>query len=343
MATSQPPPSGDVSHSNASDTASDARSHTSKSAEPRSQAKPVIRPGDRIFSVTTLLAGILILLILAGVALFLLVQSFPVIEAQLNNPSKISGDGGFFLYVWPLIVGTLISAVISLVVATPFAIGVALFITHMSPRKLAPILGYVIDLLAAIPSVIYGLWGLALAGKLVPFYQWLAEYLGWIPIFAPDAQNTVSLTGRTMLTASLVLAIMVLPIITSLMREVFLQTPRLQTEAALALGATRWEMIRTAVLPFGASGMTSAIMLGLGRALGETMAVAMILSPGVLTASLILPGNQTIASEIAQNFPEAAGLRLSELIAIGLVLFVITLLVNMAARAIVNKTSVKGS
>ena len=153
----------------------------------------------------------------------------------------------------------------------------------------------------------------------------------------------MSNTGRTLLTASLVLSIMILPIITSLTREIFLQTPRLQEEAALALGATRWEMIRMSVLPFGKSGIASATMLGLGRALGETMAVAMILSPGLLTASLVVSGNQTIASEIAQNFPEAAGLRLSELITVGLVLFVITLLVNMGARAIVAKTSVKGS
>ena len=135
---------------------------------------------------------------------------------------------------------------------------------------------------------------------------------------------------------------MILPIITSLVREVFLQTPRLQEEAALALGATRWEMIRMAVLPFGISGIVSAVMLGLGRALGETMAVAMVLSSGGLIVSLLLSGNQTIAAEIAQNFPEAAGLRMSELISIGLVLFTITLIVNMTARWIVARTTVKG-
>ncbi|MGJ7559571.1 phosphate ABC transporter permease subunit PstC [Brevibacterium casei] len=296
-----------------------------------------------MFSTATLLAGILILLTLAGVALFLLAQSSDTIEAQISDPSSITGGRGFFAYVWPLIIGTLVSSAIALVVATPFALGIALFTTHMAPRRLAPALGYVIDLLAAIPSVVYGLWGLTLAGNLTGFYLWLSKWFGWIPIFAPDPDGGVSNTGRTLLTASLVLSIMILPIITSLTREVFLQTPRLQEEAALALGATRWEMIRMAVLPFGKSGIASATMLGLGRALGETMAVAMILSPGLLTASLVVSGNQTIASEIAQNFPEAAGLRLSELISIGLVLFVITLLVNMAARAIVAKTSVKGS
>ncbi len=307
------------------------------------QQKAVVRPGDRIFSAATLIAGILILVILAGVALFLLAQSKDTIAAQISDPSQITGGKGFFSYVWPLVIGTLISAAIALIVATPFSLGIALFTTHMAPRRLAPVLGYVIDLLAAIPSVVYGLWGIALAGNLTGFYLWLSTWFGWIPIFAPAADGSVSQTGRTLLTASLVLSIMILPIITSLTREIFLQTPRLQEEAALALGATRWEMIRMAVLPFGKSGIVSATMLGLGRALGETMAVAMILSPGVLTASLVVSGNQTIASEIAQNFPEAAGLRLSELITVGLVLFVITLLVNMGARAIVARTSVKGS
>ena len=313
-------------------------------AAPAKKAKgPVVRPGDRIFSFLALAAGVLILAILAGVAFFLFLQSTDTIKASFDDPSMITGGRGFFPYVLPLIIGTLISAIISLIVATPFAIGIALFTTHMAPRKLAPVLGYVIDLLAAIPSVVYGLWGLALSGSFVPLYEWLAKYLGWIPIFAPDADGAVSQTGRTLLTASLVLSIMILPIITSLVREVFLQTPRLQEEAALALGATRWEMIRMAVLPFGISGIVSAIMLGLGRALGETMAVAMVLSSGGLIVSLLLSGNQTIAAEIAQNFPEAAGLRMSELISIGLVLLTITLIVNMTARWIVARTTVKGN
>src|SRR5699024_7804859 len=147
---------------------------------------------------------------------------------------------GFFSYVWPLVIGTLLSAAIALVVATPFALGIALFTTHMAPRRLAPMLGYVIDLLAAIPSVVYGLWGIALAGNLTGFYLWLSQWFGWIPSVAPAADGSVSQTGRTLLTASLVLSIMI-PIITSLIREIFLQTPRLQEEGALALGATRRE------------------------------------------------------------------------------------------------------
>ncbi|GAA1110467.1 phosphate ABC transporter permease subunit PstC [Arthrobacter flavus] len=265
------------------------------------------------------------------VAVFLLVQAFPTFVA---DPADISGGSGFFSYIWPIVIGTVIAATIALILATPVGIGVALFISHYAPRRLAQGFGYLIDLLAAIPSVVYGAWGYAvLAPQLAVAYEWLANNLGWIPIFEGPASNT----GRTILTASIVLAVMVLPIITSLSREIFLQTPKLHEEASLALGATRWEMIKMAVLPFARPGIISAAMLGLGRALGETMAVALVLSGGALNASLIQTGNQTIAAEIALNFPEAFGLRLSELIAAGLVLFVITLAVNVIARWIISR------
>jgi phosphate transport system permease protein len=215
---------------------------------------------------------------------------------------------------------------------------VALMISHYAPRRLARPLGYVVDLLAAVPSVVYGLWGIGFLGpQLVPAYDWLAEHASFLPFFAGPA----STTGRTMLTAGLVLAIMVLPIITAITREIFAQTPPLQQEAALALGATRWEMVRMAVLPYARSGIVSAVMLGLGRALGETMAVAMVLSAtsGVVTFNLISSVNpSTIAANIANNFPEATGLGVNALIASGLVLFVITFAVNFAARAIVARS-----
>ncbi|MFC8039823.1 phosphate ABC transporter permease subunit PstC [Paenarthrobacter sp. NPDC057355] len=289
------------------------------------------RAGDKVFSGAAMAAGCLILAVLFGVALFLVVQAIPALTAP---PADIQGGHGFFAYIAPIVVGTLIAAVIALVIATPVAIGVALFISHYAPRRLAAGLGYVVDLLAAIPSVVYGAWGAAfLAKEISPAYDWLANNLGWIPIF----QGPASATGKTILTAGIVLSVMVLPIITSLSREIFLQTPKLHEEAALALGATRWEMIKMAVLPFGRPGIISAVMLGLGRALGETMAVALVLSSGVLTASLIQSGNQTIAAEIALNFPEASGLKVNTLIAAGLVLFVITLGVNMIARWIISK------
>ncbi|GAA1356208.1 phosphate ABC transporter permease subunit PstC [Arthrobacter rhombi] len=289
------------------------------------------RLGDKVFSTASMAAGILILVTLFAVALFLLLQAIPAFTA---DPADVSGGKGFFSYIWPIVIGTIIAAAIAIVLATPVGLGVALFISHYAPRRLAAPLGYVIDLLAAIPSVIYGIWGyLVLAPVLVPGYEWLNENLGFIPLFG----GPVSQTGKTMLTAGIVLAVMVLPIITSLSREIFLQTPGLHEEAALALGATRWEMIRMSVLPFARAGIVSAVMLGLGRALGETMAVALVLSTGNLIPSLVKSGNQTIAAEIALNFPEAFGLRMSELIAAGLVLFVITLAVNMIARWIIGR------
>lgn len=289
------------------------------------------RAGDKVFSGIALFAGCLILFVLFCVAVFLLWQALPTFAA---DPAEITGGNGFWTYIWPIVIGTLIAAAIALLIATPISIGVALFISHYAPRRLSQGLGYVIDLLAAIPSVVYGAWGMTvLAPALVGPYVWLAENAGWIPIFAGPASQT----GKTMLTAGIVLSVMVLPIITSLSREIFLQTPKLHEEAALAMGATRWEMIRMTVFPFARAGIISAVMLGLGRALGETMAVAMVLSGGGLIASLIQSGNQTIAAEIALNFPEAFGLRLAELIAAGLVLFVITLAVNMIARWIVSR------
>ena len=306
---------------------------TSAPSEPQAR-RPVRRPGDRIFAGGAKSAGIFILVILAGVTLFLLAESFPALSAPAE---ELPGGQGLVSYVWPLVFGTLLSAAIALLVATPLAVGIALFITHYAPRRLAQVLGYVVDLLAAIPSIVYGFWGIAwLAPRLVPFYRWLEENLGFIPLFA----GPVSATGRTMLTIGLVLAVMILPIVSAISREVFTQVPSLHREAALALGATRWEMIKMAVIPYGKSGVIGGAMLGLGRALGETMAVAIILSGSAagITFALISSANpQTIAANIALQFPESTGLDVNTLIASGLVLFLITLVVNMLARWIVNR------
>lgn len=293
------------------------------------------RLGDRIFSGSALTAGALILAVLAAVASFLVAQSIPAVTTSPDDISILSGEN-FFSYVGPLIFGTLWSAALALLMAVPVAIGIALFISHYAPRRLAAGLGYVIDLLAAVPSVVFGLWGgNTLAPAVQPFYAFLVDNFSWIPLFA----GPVSGTGRTIFTASIVLAVMILPIITALSREVFLQTPVLHEEAALALGATRWEMIRTSVLPFGRPGIISASMLGLGRALGETMAVAMVLSSsGVVSFALLTSTNpSTIAANIALSFPEAYGLNVNVLIATGLMLFAITLVVNSIARYIINR------
>ena len=296
------------------------------------------RRGDRVFSGTARAAGLLILVALAGVAIFLTVEGAPGLSAP---PSALGGADSFLSYVWPLVYGTIFAAVIALVIATPLSLGVALVISHYAPRRLAKSLGYVVDLLAAVPSVVYGLWGIGFLGtRLVPAYEWLDRNAGWVPFFA----GPPSTTGKTILTAGIVLAIMVLPIITAITREIFAQTPTLHQEAALALGATRWEMIRMAVFPYGRSGIVSAVMLGLGRALGETMAVAMVLSAtGVITLNMISSTNpSTIAANIALNFPEATGLQVNALIASGLVLFVITFGVNFAARAVVARSQQSG-
>lgn len=292
------------------------------------------RPADRVFSGAALTAGSLILVILAAVAIFLIAQSLPAFVA---DPSEIKGQPeSFWHYVGPLAFGTIWAAFLALIMAVPVAVGIALFISHYAPRRLAQGLGYIIDLLAAVPSVVFGLWGArVLAPALVPGYQWTADNLAWLPFFDEQASGT----GRTVFTVAIVLATMILPIITALCREVFLQTPRLHEEAALALGATRWEMIKMAVLPFGRSGIISASMLGLGRALGETMAVAMVLSPAILV-SFVLNGSQnpaTIPSNIALNFPEAHGVGVNVLMATGLILFVITFAVNSIARWVVSR------
>jgi phosphate transport system permease protein len=295
--------------------------------------RPPRRLGDRIFKGLSTGAGVLILVALAGVAVFLTSEGIPAFTAA---KSAIPGGSGIIGYIWPLVFGTILAAAIALAIAAPLSIGVALFISHYAPRQLAGPLGYLIDLLAAVPSVVYGLWGIFfLAPRMVPLFTWLSDHLGFIPFFAGPA----SATGRTMLTVGVVLAVMILPICTALCREVFLQTPRLHEEAALALGATRWEMIRMTVFPYARSGMVSAAMLGLGRALGETMAVAIILSAsGVVSFNMISDTNpSTIAANIALKFQEATGVEVNVLVATGLVLFVITFGVNFLARAIVGR------
>ncbi len=297
-------------------------------------SKPVLSLGDRVFSRSAIFAGSMILVTLAAVAIFLIVRSLPAFVATGETASLLTTN--FWSYVGPLIFGTVWAAVLALGLALPLAIGIALFISHYAPRQLAQLLGYVVDLLAAVPSVVFGLWGIGvLAPAAQPIYAWLNDNLGWIPLFG----GVVTGTGRTILTAAIVLAVMILPIMTAICREIFLQAPVLHKEAALALGATRWEMIRLSVLPFGRPGIISAAMLGLGRALGETMAVAMVLSAtGIVSFKLLTSENpSTIAANIALSFPEAYGENINVLIATGLILFIVTFLVNALARWIISR------
>ena len=239
-------------------------------------------------------------------------------------------------YVAPQLFGTVLAATVALAIALPLSMALAVFINFYAPKKISAIIAGLIDVMVAIPSVVYGLWGgLILLPILQPIMEFLATYFGWFPLFS----GPVSPIGRVIFSASVILAIMVILIITALCREVYARTPPLEMEAALALGATKWEMIKTVVLPFGRSGTVSAAMIGLGRALGETMAVAMVLSPGASYVwSLFQAGaHSTIASNIALQFPEADSNMAAALIFTGLVLFVLTLLVNSGARWMVAR------
>ena len=299
--------------------------------------KPTSQRGDRIFAGLARGAGVGIMVALAAVFIFLFVEGWSGLTAAEATYQPATN---FLGYIAPLVLSTILAALIALIVAVPFAVGIALFISHYAPRRLATPVAYVIDLLAAVPSVVFGLWGgRYLAHFLQPAHVWLSEKLGFLPFFGePPSPN-----GRSLFTAGIVLAIMILPIVTAISREVFAQTPRLHEEAALALGATRWEMVRYSVFPYARSGMVSGVMLGLGRALGETMAVAMVLavSPSATLNIIGTAAPATIASNIALNYKEATPSRQSLLIATGLVLFAVTFLINFAARWIVGRTDRK--
>jgi phosphate transport system permease protein len=283
-------------------------------------------------------AGAMVLVIIVAIAIFLVAKAVPALRANTANFFTYEGwfpnDPEPKFGIGALAFGTVLTSVLALLMAVPVALGIALFLSHYAPRRVGTVLGFLIDLLAAVPSVVFGLWGVGyLLGPVRDLSGWLNKYFGWIPIFGGEGPY-----GSSILLGSLVLAIMVLPIITSLSREVFLQTPTANEEAALALGATKWEMIRTAVLPYGRPGVIGAVILGLGRALGETIALAMTLSFAFkISFNIIENGGNTVAANIANSFGEANATGRGALIASGLVLFAITLIVNITARAIIYR------
>ncbi|MEU5876544.1 phosphate ABC transporter permease subunit PstC [Spirillospora sp. NPDC047279] len=309
-------------------------------AKHRATGRPMStgKAGDKIFSGAARGSGIFVLALMAAIAVFLIWKAVPALQkneasfltTEAWNPNATPPEFG----IAQLAFGTVVSSFLALLMAAPVAIGIALFIAFYAPRRMTGVLGFTVDLLAAVPSIVYGLWGLYfLSRHMEGVSAFLNTTLGWIPFFGGDSPGKNSI-----FTASIVLAIMILPIISSISREVFLQVPRPNLEAAQALGATRWETIRMAVLPYGRSGMIGASMLGLGRAMGETIAVAMVLTfvPGI-NIHLLEDGGATFASNIANSFAEAGETGRGALIASGLVLFVITLLVNMVARAVVAR------
>lgn len=296
------------------------------------------RFGDRVFRGVSRSTAVILVAALVAIALFLLDKAIPAISRDsrsfLSTRTWFPDDQPPVFGIAALLYGTLVTSVVATVLAVPVAVGVALALTQYVPRRLAGPIGYLVDLLAAVPSVVYGLWGLLyLVPAMIPLSRWLSTYLGWIPIFASDG-----VFGKSIFTASVVLAIMILPIIAAVSREVLVKAPQDHKEAAIALGATRWEMIRTAVLPYGRPGIIGAVVLGFGRALGETIAVALVLSANFeITARILAPAGNTVAANIANTFGEAGETGRGALVGSGLVLFAITLVANVAARAMVRR------
>ena len=294
--------------------------------------------GDRVYRWVTTLAALMIPALLGLVAVEIFRAGWPAFQAagvSFFTSSRWDPTRGIFGAA-PAIYGTLVSSAIALVIATPLAVGAAIFLSELAPRWMAQPIGFLMDLLAAIPSVVYGLWGIFVLEPLIrstvaPFLQ-DTLHLGDVPIFAGVSY------GPGMMAAGVILAIMILPYISAVTREVLLAVPRSQREAALALGATKWEMIRDAVIPGARSGIVGGIVLGLGRALGETMAVTMVIGNAPKISASLFSSGYTMASIIANEFSEAVSdAHLSALMAVGASLMVITLLVNVIARWLVSR------
>ena len=285
---------------------------------------------------TALAAGILILIAYFFVRLISearpALDKFGVFAFTFDNNWDVSRS----IYgALPLVVGTLITSAIALLIGVPVAVAAAVYLTELCPRRARQPLTILLELLAAVPSVVYGLWGVfVLIPKLKPAEAWFGRTFDWVPFVGPDV------AGPNYFIAGLILAIMILPIVSAISREVIATVPDAQKEAALALGATRWEMIRMAVLPYSRSGIVGGAMLGLGRAIGETIAITLVIGNAPQIGHTIFSQGYTLAAVIANEFGEAANneLHRASLIAAGLVLFVLTLVVNMIARAIVART-----
>ncbi|SRX93531.1 phosphate ABC transporter, inner membrane subunit PstC [Actinosynnema mirum DSM] [Mycobacterium shimoidei] len=297
---------------------------------------------DRLFRGLAEGSGFLLVLLVAAIGVFLLWRAIPALERNKENFFTYGGNwittdnSAMHFGIADLAQVTVFVALVALILAMPVALGIAICLTQYAPRRLAAPLAYMVDLLAAVPSIIYGVWGLyVLAPRLRPIATWLNHHLGWCFLFAHG--NVSVAGGGTIFTAGIVLAVMILPIITAVTREVFAQTPQAHIEAALALGATRWEVVKTTVLPFGRSGYISGAMLGLGRALGETVALLIILR-GTQSAFgwSLFDGGYTFATKIAATALEFNDqYKAGAYIAAGLVLFLLTFVVNAVARAAV--------
>jgi phosphate transport system permease protein len=315
-------------------------------AQPR-KLRAGLTPADRSFRWIARGGGGLVLLITGGIGLFLAYQAKPTLETygwkffteQAWQPEANQ------IGVASILFGTVVIATIAIAISFPVAMITALYITEWAPRGLKKTLVALVDLMVAVPSIVYGLWGFfLLQPKIIHLSRWISDYFGWIPIFKVDSDPDAAIfDGATYASsafiAGIVVAMMVMPIACAVMREVFDQTPPGEREAALALGSTSWGVVRAVVLPFGRGGIIGGTMLGLGRALGETIAVVMIVSPLFeINWHVLQSGSISISSMIALRYGEASGSQLNALMAAGLVLFVITLIVNLIAGVVVSRS-----
>jgi phosphate transport system permease protein len=295
------------------------------------------RSSDSAFRWLLLGFAALVLVVLGLMIVRTLDASWPILTQHggelLTGTRWFPGANAFGAL--PFVYGTLVTSAIAILLAVPVSLGIALYLNELAPPRLRTPLVYLVELLAAVPSVVYGLWGLIVFLPLLERYAWtpISDAFGFVPIFSGPA------FGRSYATAGVLLAIMIVPIVTAVAREVTVLVPRDQREAALALGATRWEMIRMAVLPHARAGIIGGVMLGFGRALGETIAVALVIGGNPKIAASIFQPGYTIASVIASQFNEATGAHIQALIAIGVLLFGITIVVNVAGRLFVWRAS----
>jgi phosphate transport system permease protein len=300
------------------------------------------RRADDGFRYLSLAAGLLVLAILALIAWATTKEALPAFRQEglgfLTSSDWSPGEGAFGALAF--IYGTFFVSLIALVFAVPASIGIALFITELAPGALRKLTTFVMDLLAAVPSVVFGLWGISVLRVKAPgLYEAIGSPLSAIPGIGGAFEEPYN--GKSFLSAGLILALMITPIITSITRDVFDTTPRGQKEAALALGATRWEMIRGAVFPHARAGVIGAVLLGLGRAMGETIAAALVIGSGQQITGRLFASGDALAAVIANEFGEASDVYRSALVGLGVVLFAMTILVNLAATAVVSRATTK--
>lgn len=298
---------------------------------------------DTVFRWLAWASAALVLAILALIAYSTVREAWPAFESEgldfITKNDWVPNSNQFGALA--LIYGTVLVSVIALFIGVPLSIGIALFITEVAPRRVKRPIIYVIDLLAAVPSVVYGLWGiLVLAPELDTLYQDIASAVSGIPIL-DTLFNGDPISGRSFMTAGLILAIMVTPIITSVARETFATVPQSQKDGAYAMGATRWEMIRAAVFPHSRSGVTAGVLLGFGRAIGETIAVALVVGSSVRITPELFSSGDTMASNIVNGYGESSGTYQAALIGLGVVLFVLTMAIGIIARTIIARSERK--